>query len=139
MAKAAKKGADRAPDSPSSFVLVTNKRGGPILVGPTTFAPGNSVHDAAVFSAFSPEVQDALSDMVSEGWLVFGPHDAPEAPPAPPAPAVPVEPVVDHKPTLEAVKASTSAAELDAWFNMPGLSPEISEAILAQHTVLSPA
>jgi hypothetical protein len=124
--------------APSAFVRVTNTRQGPIHVGVLTFPPGGSVHEAAVFAAFSPSVSEAVGDMVKEGWLKFEGHDpgapvpAPELPPAP-------EPELDPRPTLEAIAASTSAAELDAWFQMPNMSAELSEAILVRQSALSPA
>lgn len=140
MGRSKNKGA--ASDAPESteFVLVKNSRGGAIHVGhAVTFTPGSSVHEQSVFEAFTPDVRASLSDMVAEGWLEFAPHDGPEAPaPAPAAPPV-LEPVVDLRPTLEAVAASTSAAELDAWFHLPGLSVEVSEAIFAKLSALSPA
>lgn len=148
MSKGKNKGASKsdAPESESaapSFVLVTNKRGGTIYVGSSKFKPGESVHDAAVFAAFPEPVQDALADMVSEGWLAFKPHDVPDAP----APVVVELPKLPESaappavvfPTPEAVAASTSPAELDGWFNTPGLPADLSELILARHSALSPA
>lgn len=151
MAKGKNKGArgnvsDSAPEveagaesGPASFVLVTNTREGAIHVGPLAFPTGVSTHPTAVFAAFPPAVSDALADMVSEGWLKFEGTEAPEAPPPAVEPPPVVEPVVDPRPTLEAIEASTSAAELDAWFGLPDLPVVLSEAILARQSALSPA
>jgi hypothetical protein len=140
-----KKGAAKAgaPDTesveaePTTLVRVTNTREGAIHVGQISFPSGSSLHESAVFAAFPTAVSDALADMVAEGWLKFEGHD-PGAMPEPVTPE-PVAPVVDPLPTLEAVAASTSAAELDAWFGLPGLSADLSNAILARHSALSPA
>jgi hypothetical protein len=138
---AAKSGAPEvsAPESPASFVLVTNHRGGAIHVGVLSFPPGSSVHDAAAFAAIPKGAQDALTDMVNEGWLRFEGAASDALPPAPEPVVEPTEPSHDPRPTLEAIAASTSAAELDAWFGLPNMSAELSEAILARQSVLSPA
>jgi len=128
---------DNTPDEAVdvSIVLVTNTRQGAIHVGQLTFTPGHNAIEAERFAAIPKFAQDALEDMVSEGWLKFGPFEPTPAPANPPALVHERDPL----PTVEAVKASTNAAELDAWFHLPGLSADVSQAILARQSEISPA